>query len=160
MTHPTQCTGDLPDRSALWRIGLPHSPSAVPLARAMVRDVLAELGQASGPDTDTAELLTAEVVTNAVEHTDSGPIELSVELLPQGFQVEVHDPGHEVPYALTSVDPSNPLMPSQQAQMDQEVPRIEDLAENGRGLLLIRALSSDSGCRLTGTGKAVWFTLR
>ncbi|MEV6007251.1 ATP-binding protein [Streptomyces sp. NPDC051976] len=143
------CTAhELPDRQDVWRLALPHSPAAVPLARAMIREVLAELGQGGTPDCDTAELLTAEVVTNAVEHTPGGPIELSVELLPRGFQVEVHDPGHDLPAGL------DPLLPPQ-----PEPPQPDALSEHGRGLILIRALSASSGCRLTGTGKAVWFIL-
>jgi anti-sigma regulatory factor (Ser/Thr protein kinase) len=149
-------SGGLADRASLWRIPLPHSPAAVPLARAMIRDILAELGQCGGPDTDTAELLTAEVVTNAVEHTPGGPIELSVELMPQGFQVEVHDPGHEVPDGFEHLTPVRSAAPAEVPV--EEVP-VEELPEGGRGLLLIRALSVSAGCRLTGTGKAVWFTL-
>lgn len=149
MTSPTPTTGEFPDQPTVWRIDLPHSSSAVPLARAMIRTVLIELGQNSGPDTDTAELLTAEVVANAVEHTPTGPIELFVELLPHGFQVEVHDQGLDFPVGLNLLIPAQP-----------DPPQSDDLAEHGRGLILIRALSADSGCRLTGTGKAVWFTLR
>ncbi|WNI18459.1 ATP-binding protein [Actinacidiphila sp. ITFR-21] len=151
MSSPTRATGGPPDRSSRWRIPLPHSPAAVPLARETIRDILVGLGQADGPETDTAELLTAEVVTNAVEHTPGGPIELSVELLPQGFQVEVHDPGQEVPDGFTRLIPVQSAVPG-------DVP-LAELAEGGRGLLLVRALSVSSGCRLTGTGKAVWFTL-
>jgi anti-sigma regulatory factor (Ser/Thr protein kinase) len=151
MTSPRRGTGGLPEPSSLWRIPLPHSPAAVPLARAMIRDLLAELGQIEGPHTDTAELLTAEGVTNAVEHTPLGPIELIVELLGQGFQVEVHDPGCEVPDGFTRLIPAQTASPG-------DLP-VEELAEGGRGLLLIRALSASSGCRLTGNGKAVWFTL-
>lgn len=148
MTMPACSAHQLPDRSDVWRLALPHSPAAVPLARAMIRAVLVELGQEGTPDCDTAELLTAEVVTNAVEHTSGGPIELSVELLPRGFQVEVHDPGHDLPAGL------DPLLPPR-----PDPPQPDELAEHGRGLILIRALSASSGCRLTGTGKAVWFRL-
>jgi anti-sigma regulatory factor (Ser/Thr protein kinase) len=128
--------------SASWRIALPHSVAAVPVARALVRTALAELDH--GADCDTAELLTAELVANAVEHTvGDSPIELVVELLPGGCQVEVHDPDPMPPYELT--------WPS-----DKE-PDVWD--EGGRGLLLIRALSSSCGHRPTTSGKAVWFRL-
>ncbi|NGO14816.1 ATP-binding protein, partial [Streptomyces sp. HC44] len=80
-----------PSAPASWRIALPHSAAAVPVARALVRTALAEIEHAA--DSDTAELLTAELVANAVEHTTGDmPIELVVELLPNGCQVEVHDP--------------------------------------------------------------------
>lgn len=131
-----------PSASASWRIALPHSVAAVPVARALVRTALTELDH--GADCDTAELLTAELVANAVEHTvGDSPIELVVELLPGGCQVEVHDPDPMPPYELT--------WPS-----DKE-PDVWD--EGGRGLLLIRALSASCGHRPTTSGKAVWFRL-
>ncbi|MFG2311932.1 ATP-binding protein [Streptomyces sp. NPDC048566] len=127
---------------ASWRIALPHSVAAVPVARALVRAALAELEQAA--DSDTAELLTAELVANAVEHTaGDGPIELVVELLPTGCRVEVHDPDPAPPGDLTLPHPAEP----------------DPWQEHGRGLLLVRALSSSCGHRPTGSGKAVWFRL-
>ncbi|MFE6287507.1 ATP-binding protein [Streptomyces sp. NPDC057877] len=131
-----------PSASASWRIALPHSTAAVPVARALVRTALTELEH--GADRDTAELLTAELVANAVEHTTGeAPIELVVELLPTGCQVEVHDPDPVPPRDLTR-PPDGPPDPWQ---------------EHGRGLLLIRSLSSSCGHRATGSGKAVWFRL-
>src|SRR5205085_5861083 len=62
----------------VWRIALPHDPVAVPMARALVRTALHDLRAAA--DGDAAELLTAELVTHAVEHTQgTGPIHLVVE---------------------------------------------------------------------------------
>ncbi|MEV7206594.1 MULTISPECIES: ATP-binding protein [unclassified Streptomyces] len=128
---------------ASWRIALPHSAAAVPVARALVRNALAELEHTA--DGDTAELLTAELVANAVEHTSVGrtPIELVVELRPTGCQVEVHDP--------------DPAPPADLTRPDVEPP--DPWREGGRGLLLIRSLSSSCGHRPTGAGKAVWFRL-
>ncbi|MEU8462326.1 ATP-binding protein [Streptomyces sp. NPDC029003] len=132
----------MPDASA-WRIALPHTTAAVPLARALVRSALTDTGPAADPD--TAELLTAELVANAVEHTTGGtPIELVVELLANGCQVEVHDGDPRPPGDLTTRRDDTPPDPWQ---------------EHGRGLLLIRALSSACGHRRTERGKAVWFTL-
>ncbi|MDX3056711.1 ATP-binding protein [Streptomyces sp. NE06-03E] len=126
-----------------WRIALPHSTAAVPIARALIRTALADLDAPA--DSDTAELLTAELVANAVEHTDgSGPIELVVELLASGCQVEVHDHDPGPPGNLSRLLPGSTPDPWQ---------------EHGRGLLLIRALSSACGHRPTEHGKAVWFTL-
>ncbi|WP_369249766.1 ATP-binding protein [Streptomyces sp. R41] len=128
---------------ASWRIALPHTAAAVPVARALVRTALAELEHAA--DSDTAELLTAELVANAVEHTaGDGPIELVVELMPSGCQVEVHDPDPAPPGNLTVPHPAGEPDPWQ---------------EHGRGLLLIRTLSSSCGHRPTDSGKAVWFRL-
>ncbi|MFD4372218.1 ATP-binding protein [Streptomyces sp. NPDC058486] len=148
---------------ACWRIQLPRTTAAVPIARALVRTALGEIAPAAPepelfesssapftpgrPDRDTAELLTAELVANAVEHTSGeGAIELVVELLaaPGGCQIEVHDPDPAGPGELVCPDPDAAVDPWQ---------------EHGRGLLLIRALSSDCGHRPTAHGKAVWFTL-
>ncbi|MFH8470005.1 ATP-binding protein [Streptomyces sp. NPDC017991] len=132
-----------PHAPASWRIALPHTVAAVPVARALVRTALAEIELTA--DCDTAELLTAELVANAVEHTRGDtPIELVVELLPTGCQVEVHDPDPSPPGDLTIPDPSCAPDPWQ---------------EHGRGLLLIRTLSSSCGHRPTESGKAVWFRL-
>lgn len=125
-----------------WRVALPHSAAAVPVARALVRTALTELEHTA--DSDTAELLTAELVANAVEHTTGrGPIELVVELLPTGCHVEVHDPDPDPPGGLTRPGLTAP----------------DPWQEHGRGLLLIRALSSACGHRPTASGKAVWFRL-
>lgn len=131
-----------PSAPASWRIALPQTAAAVPVARALVRTALTELEH--GADRDTAELLTAELVANAIEHAaGEGPIELVVELVPSGCKVEVHDPDPAPPGDLTAPGPLEP----------------DPWQEHGRGLLLIRALSSACGHRPTGSGKAVWFRL-
>ncbi|MFH9658814.1 ATP-binding protein [Streptomyces sp. NPDC017248] len=133
---------ECPAESASWRIALPHTAAAVPVARALVRSALTDVEHVADPD--TAELLTAELVANAVEHTaGQGPIELVVELAPSGCQVEVHDP--------------DPAPPGQLTRPVLEEPDVWQ--EGGRGLLLIRALSSSCGHRPTASGKAVWFRL-
>ncbi len=147
MTDATGPVSDAP--GACRRVSLPRTTAAVPLARALVRTALDELAPAASgrPDRDTAELLTAELVANAVEHTSGdGPIELVVELFaaPGGCQIEVHDPDPARPGQLECPGPDAEVDPWQ---------------EHGRGLLLIRALSSGCGHRPTPRGKAVWFTL-
>ncbi|MFE3601578.1 ATP-binding protein [Streptomyces sp. NPDC059096] len=127
--------------SSPWRVTLPHSVEAVPLARALVRSALAHLAEPT--HSDTAELLTAELVANAIKHTDGDePIELVVELLPTGCQVEVHD-----------CDPAPPGNLTRPGSMP------DPWQEDGRGLLLISTLSATCGHRATDQGKAVWFTL-
>lgn len=133
-----------PPAPTSWRIALPHTAAAVPVARALVRTALTEI-ESPSLDSDTAELLTAELVANAVEHAaGAGPIELVVELLASGCQVEVHDGDPAPPGDLTLPGPAEAPDPWQ---------------EHGRGLLLIRTLSSSCGHRPTASGKAVWFTL-
>ncbi|MFI9626358.1 ATP-binding protein [Streptomyces sp. NPDC052042] len=128
---------------ASWRVALPHTTVAVPVARALIRTALADIEAAA--DSETAELLTAELVANAVEHTRGDePIELVVELYPTGCQVEVHDRDPTPPGDLSRPMPGREPDPWQ---------------EHGRGLLLIRTLSASCGHRTTEHGKAVWFTL-
>ncbi|MFG3113592.1 hypothetical protein ACGF4C_04285 [Streptomyces sp. NPDC048197] len=195
-----------------WRIALPREATAVPIARAMVHCALQDLGTTA--DRTTAQLLTAELVANALKHTSDGhPIELVVERRPDGCQVEVHDGGEvlfeglgeplpmvlplPLPLPLPAVGPGRPLPmtgagapraisgPDTASPLDE--PKNEPLGEPGnapvavtappapgpapiraaapvpairnRGLLLVRSLSSASGCRRTGRGKAVWFIL-
>ncbi|MEV0493989.1 ATP-binding protein [Streptomyces atratus] len=129
---------------ASWRVALPHSTAAVPIARALIRTALTDIG-ASADSINTTELLTAELVANAVKHTaGDDPIELVVELLETGCQVEVHDRDPAPPGDLSRPGPGSHQDPWQ---------------EHGRGLLLIRTLSSSCGHRTTEHGKAVWFTL-
>ncbi|MHC0429128.1 ATP-binding protein [Streptomyces sp. O3] len=141
LAAPASATASAPVAS--WRTALPHTLAAVPMARGLVRSALAEAEGVA--DRDTAELLTAELVANAVEHTpQAAPLELVIELLPGGCRVEVHDP-----------DPAPPGDLSASCSADQPDP----WQEHGRGLLLIRALSQTCGHRPTAAGKAVWFTL-
>ncbi|WP_030806794.1 ATP-binding protein [Streptomyces sp. NRRL S-337] len=191
-----------------WRIALPRGATAVPIARAMVRCALQDLGTTA--DRTTAQLLTAELVANALKHTRDGhPIELVVERGPDGCRVEVHDGdavlfeglGESLPMAiplalalpLPAVGPGEPVSmtgtgaslaisgPDTPSPLDEpgdergdgpgDVPvavtappapapvSAPTPAIRSRGLLLVRSLSSASGCRRTGQGKAVWFTL-
>ncbi|MFI9052170.1 ATP-binding protein [Streptomyces sp. NPDC053427] len=133
-----------------WRIALPHSPAAVPLARALVRAALIDFRAATRGD--TAELLTAELVGDAVEHSRGRhALQLVVERVPAGCQVEVHD-GDPAPADGRAGGPSATDGPV-------PAPRTGPHGGRGHGLKLIQALSSASGCRPTPHGKAVWFTL-
>ncbi|MFG2094982.1 hypothetical protein [Streptomyces sp. NPDC048612] len=79
-----------PHTPATWHITLPRGVTAVPIARAMVRTAMQDLRATA--DRTTAQLLTAELVTNVLKHTHgAGPIELVVELRPAGCRIEVHD---------------------------------------------------------------------
>ncbi|GFE21516.1 ATP-binding protein [Streptomyces nigrescens] len=79
-----------PPTPATWHITLPRGATAVPIARAMVRTAMQDLRATA--DRTTAQLLTAELVTNVLKHTrGADPIELVVELRPAGCRIEVHD---------------------------------------------------------------------
>ncbi|GAA4943707.1 ATP-binding protein [Streptomyces heliomycini] len=112
------------------------------MSSALVRTALAEREHAA--DCDYAELLTAELVANAVEHTSGGaPIELVVRLLPTGCQSRCTTPTRSRP----ATSPARPR-------------RARPLQEHGRGCaaadphaeLVLRSPPHESG-------KAVWFRL-
>ena len=83
---------------------------------------------------DTAKLLTSELVTNAVTHAESD-LELTL-LLRGGFlRVEVYD----------------------RADSDPHQRNASDDATGGRGLALVDALATEWGTDDAGQGKVVWF---
>ena len=92
---------------------------------------------ASGDATRVLELLTSELVTNAVKYgPPGGTIRLCADRRRDCFDVVVHDDGPEPP---VTKDP-RPTEPG------------------GRGLRLVASLSADWGVRLhRGDGKSVWF---
>ncbi len=110
---------------------LPRSPDSPAYARRLVRE---RLGR--GP-TDEAELLASELVTNALVHTDRGPIRMAIEVDGGVVRVEVRD-----------ADPRPPELAD---------PAPED--EHGRGLALVEALSERWGVDRRPDGKVVWFEL-
>ncbi len=110
-------------------------PTSVGQARRVLREVLAETGNADLGD--VAELAASEVVTNAVLHAHTR-IELTVEVLPERVRVEVRD--------------FNPILPTERNYDSQ--------ATTGRGMALVSALSSGRGVVSLGNdGKIVWFDL-
>ncbi|MEU5086307.1 ATP-binding protein [Streptomyces sp. NPDC021356] len=108
---------------------------AVPEARRALRELLDRWGR---PDTsDVAELLTSELVTNALVHTDDDAI-LTATVSPRGLRVEVRD--------FVARGPR---------------PRVPVAAEDtgGRGLVLVESLADDWGVCPHDVGKSVWFEL-
>ncbi|GAA4895489.1 ATP-binding protein [Streptomyces coeruleoprunus] len=86
---------------------------------------------------DAAELLTSELVTNALIHTDHGAV-VTATLGPTALRVEVRDFVPDLP---------DPYVPA------------SDEGTHGRGLLLVQALADAWGVRAQGVGKVVWFEL-
>jgi serine phosphatase RsbU (regulator of sigma subunit) len=121
-----------PEDVARWRIGL--SPVEVGRARAVVREQLHVWGLNSLAD--TAELLVGELVTNAVRHSHSRPIELRL-VRGDTLLCEVDDDDHTLP-TLLSAGP---------------------LDEFGRGMRVVSTLAREWGTSRTGSGKTVWFEL-
>lgn len=111
----------------------PH-PTSVGAARRFVRDVLMSRQVADGV-VDTVELLTSEVVTNAIVHGRSGP-QLAVEIRDCAVRVAVRD-----------VSPNVPV---------RHVGQLDDVS--GRGVVIVEELASAWGVEREGNGsKRVWF---
>lgn len=116
-------------------VSLPAGASSAASARRVVRDTLgphlaADVGH-------TLELLTSELVTNAVSYArDRCTLQLSVPR-PDVVRVAVADGDHTLP------------------QICQPGP----VAERGRGLLLVEMLAVRWGAERSAEGKVVWFEL-
>lgn len=93
---------------------------------------------------DTAVLLASEITTNAVQHTTSPLIQL--ELLRRDGEVEV------------AVRDSGPRPARSLHAISEEIGDLWD--ENGRGLDLVRRLSSRWGASEAGPGLRVWATIQ
>jgi anti-sigma regulatory factor (Ser/Thr protein kinase) len=116
-------------------------PSAVPYARLQSRQLLRQWGLSAALG-ETAELLVSEIVTNAVQITQTDARSAPVRLWLLSDQVRL----------LMLIGDSSPLPPVRMSTNDD--------AEKGRGLLLVEALSTRWGhfphC---GGGKVVWAML-
>jgi len=108
-------------------------PPAVSDSRRTVRDTLGSWGLAHLGE--TAELLTSELVTNALRYTHG---QISVRLIhDRTLLCEVYDRSEVIP----------------------RIRQATEAEDSGRGLHLVRELSSRWGTRRTATGKTVWFEL-
>jgi anti-sigma regulatory factor (Ser/Thr protein kinase) len=117
------------------RISLTAGPAAAATARRQVRAAIYNWNVPVDPP--TAELLTSELVTNAIRHENGETIRLVMTCACGKFRADVHDTSRALP------------MP---------VDRPAD-AETGRGLVLVDSLSTDWGWYRTPGGKAVYFML-
>jgi anti-sigma regulatory factor (Ser/Thr protein kinase) len=108
---------------------------AVPEARRELRELLRHWGRPGR--SEIAELLTSELVTNALVHTDRDAV-LTAVLSPRGLRVEVRD-----------FVAGRPVVRAQPA----------DDGTHGRGLVLVQSLADAWGVRPHGVGKSVWFEL-
>lgn len=108
---------------------------AVPEVRRALRELLRQWGRPGR--SEIAELLTSELVTNALIHTDHDAV-LTATVGPTGLRVEVRDFVARRPRL--------------------RVPNADD-GTHGRGLVLVQSLADAWGVRAHGVGKAVWFEL-
>ncbi|WP_435611561.1 ATP-binding protein [Streptomyces sp. bgisy159] len=124
-----------------YSLHIPNDPRAVPVSRRMIRIVLTVHGLIHLAD--TAELLGAELISNAVRHT-KGPAALRVRWRGGVLRIGAWD-----------ADPEPPDFPGEAAGLCDQ--------EDGRGLLLVRACSQLWGwqplSRSGDPGKYVWCEL-
>ncbi|MFJ3304374.1 ATP-binding protein [Streptomyces sp. NPDC086549] len=125
-----------------YTLQLPHDPRAPGIARATLRTVLAAHDLSAL--TPTAELVAAELLTNAHLHT-AGPYALRLlSAEPGGLRVAVWDTDPRVPPGFTA--DAEPVPP--------------DDAEGGRGLHLVRACADSWGVGAAKGGKLLWAECR
>jgi anti-sigma regulatory factor (Ser/Thr protein kinase) len=117
---------------------IPGRPEHVCEARGFVAKALGELH----PNLDNAVLLTSELVTNAVMHSNShchgGTITVLIMEAAGDVRIEVADEGSDL---------SAPIV------------RGDVYASDGHGLFLVRALSDQWGYLRQAKGTTVWFLL-
>ncbi|WP_327676185.1 ATP-binding protein [Kitasatospora sp. NBC_00458] len=110
---------------------------AVAAVRRRLRAALAHWGV---PElADTAELLSSELVTNALQHTGQGAVFDAVLTADLRLRIEVQD--------------GTARLPGRRRDPNAEY------ATSGRGLLLVEALADSWGVHLRGDGKVTWFEL-
>jgi len=135
-SHSPQRQGAIADVDAWYRLVICGRPEQVGVARAFVRQVLGY----GHPGTERVTLLTSELVTNSVNHSESrlegGTITVTVRTSADCVRVEVRDDG----------GPSAPRLCAE-----------EDLAEAGRGLRLVEAYSLMWDHYQNGAGRVTWF---
>lgn len=124
--------------AVLGSLTIPGRAEHVSEARAFVAKAIGE----KGPVTDTAVLLTSELVTNAVMHSNSrgagGTVSLVLIETSGGLRVEVADSGSDL---------SIPVV------------RGDVYASDGHGLFLVQSLADQWGYIRDEIGTTVWFWL-
>ncbi|WP_225843083.1 ATP-binding protein [Streptomyces albus] len=125
---------------------LPSEPASVTTARRHVTDVLLSWGLSERAETvDMLRLIVSELATNAVQHTCGQSPSFTVELRLEGTE--------RLRLGVTDSHPRRPRRLPAAVQQD-----------NGRGLVIVRSLTAESGGRMAVTparhgGKTVWVEL-
>lgn len=146
ISHPSHGAvpeSELAQRAAiLGSLTIAGRPEEVSGARAFITRTLSAAGKDRAVDSDAATLLTSELVTNAILHTESGgpggTVTVVVVDVPDGVLVEVIDDG----------SPGTPVVKG------------DLLATNGHGLYLVQQLTAQWGYLRDPAGTTVWFHLR
>ncbi|MGW7056100.1 ATP-binding protein [Streptomyces sp. NPDC054887] len=126
------------------RLIVPATTRSVPGARHCVRRILTDWGWSE--EVDTAELLFCELLSNAIQHASGGrragePVEVRITQGKGSLLVSVGDCGRDTtPLSASSSPPA-------------------ELAESGRGLLLVETMAARWGSHRSRAGTKTWFTL-
>lgn len=124
--------------AVLGRLIMPGQPDHVRQARGLVVKALGDLH----PRLDDAVLMTSELVTNAVMHTNSrrpgGTVAVTIQESAGGVRIEVADSGSE---------------------LTAPVVRSEVYSADGHGLFLVQCLADTWGYLRDESGTTVWFWL-
>lgn len=119
-----------------WSTDVPCDVRAVSSVRRDVRKALADWGH--GHAIDDITLIISELISNAVVH-GAPAISLTLQVSGHVLLGEVVDHGPEFPHLVVA----------------------DDVAEHGRGLAMVRALTCSLGWSRTADGaKSVWFGYR
>lgn len=139
----TPLSGALPS-GVDWCDRLPGLRVSVPRARGVLRAVLDLAGLPHCPRADDAELVTSELVTNAIRHTPSGhegrSFVLRIRVRSGWLRLEVGDRGRA-------------------EWRHREISRAGDDEESGRGLLIVTALADRAGHYPGDRGHICWAEL-
>lgn len=153
-SHPLPHQSAIAEFEAWHRLVICGRPEQVGVARAFVRQVLG----AGNPGLERVTLLTSELVTNSVNHSDSrldgGTVTITVRSDADRVRVEVTDDG--APTAPT-VRSANYTHGADYTGGADDADGAEDLAEAGRGLLLVEAYSLMWDYYRDGTRTVTWF---
>jgi anti-sigma regulatory factor (Ser/Thr protein kinase) len=123
----------------LGSVTIPGIPEDVSVTRAFIARTIAAVPRV---DSDAATLLTSELVTNAIQHTDSaapgGTVTVVVIEVPEGVLVEVVDDG------------------------SADTPAVKGswYTTEGQGLFLVQQLATRWGFLRDPAGTTVWFHLQ
>jgi anti-sigma regulatory factor (Ser/Thr protein kinase) len=124
----------------LGMLTIPGDPARLHEAREFVAGAV----EYATHDVDTAVLLTSELVTNSLQHSNSrhpgGTVTISVLAIPDGVVIEVIDEGGATVPAATQAGGL-------------------DLLEGGRGLRLVELLSTRWSYHCDTAGTVTWFEL-
>lgn len=119
-----------------------HDVKRIHELRSFIHELMSAWGLAT--ITEDLELLTSEVVTNALIHAHTD-VDVLLREYPDRIRVEVRD--------------NDPRPPVPAAVLDLDDADVEE-AESGRGLIIVEAVAEAWGSSPAGRGKNTWFELR